>query len=322
MIRLVLVCLMLAWAAGPARASLEAGEFDQHQPATSDPDRSIQASYRPIALVALRRDGEAPARLDATRLNRALLALDPALEERLQVVSAEPGTLIVGIDGIGDLVVMAQDAPISWREIARPVANAARWPTAEEDMRAHTDHVIVSTIAAGGDFAQRRSNALAVTMVAAALAGDGATGRADPVGVYWGGGAVLTPAARFVKAARRFVAAREMPVYTWVTFVPLNALTETGEMGFGITTRGLLPLLGMEVELQPTDHPRAVVINRTTGVIHYLMDHGPVVRHGDTMGISDDEVMRAVHVRRGRGRGVPVLELTIERLSTGEGQLR
>jgi hypothetical protein len=72
----------------------------------------------------------------------------------------------------------------------------------------------------------------------------------------------------------------EVPIQLWTWMAP-NSLAE-GDIS--ITSGGLEPFLGYEVEVWNAPQGRELVIEKLNGVLRYLLINGPVIRHGETIG--------------------------------------
>ncbi len=77
---------------------------------------------------------------------------------------------------------------------------------------------------------------------------------------------------------------------------------------------GLQPFVGREIEFWPQPLPVATIAERVIGTIQYLLNKGPVLDDGDTLGVSDSERIRVRHQPRGQRLDVPVLVLSVEHL--------
>jgi len=58
----------------------------------------------------------------------------------------------------------------------------------------------------------------------------------------------------------------------------------------------------------------AVIAARTLGTIGYLLAQRPVLKDGDSLGVSEKERIRVAYAAQGYKPGVPVLQLHVESL--------
>jgi hypothetical protein len=72
----------------------------------------------------------------------------------------------------------------------------------------------------------------------------------------------------------------EVPIQLWTWTAPDSL--EDGDVS--LSTSGLEPFLGFEVELWNAPHPVEFVRRKVNGVLRYLLINGPVIGHGDVIG--------------------------------------
>ena len=101
----------------------------------------------------------------------------------------------------------------------------------------------------------------------------------------------------------------QLPIPLW-TFTAPHSL-EDGDVS--LSTSGLTPFLGHELEVWNAPLPRTAVQDRLSNLIIYLLDRGPVIGHGDTAGYVEGE--RAIRCFLGPSRAeraAPVQALFLE----------
>ncbi|MEW5848217.1 MAG: DUF4261 domain-containing protein [Myxococcota bacterium] len=181
--------------------------------------------------------------------------------------------------------VSVMPAPMPWSDLEGPCATAWWWKDAANACRRHQVHVVVSVTSSRGDrFGQR----LLLTDVAAAV-----VDREKGIGVYWGEAPLVQPRGEFLDQARE--ASREyLPLHLWVDF----RIEPRGEQQFLFATSGMRALGHMELEAVhrvESAEEIAEVVDKMFNVAHYLCDHGPVLEHGHTIGMTADEKIRIEH---------------------------
>ena len=77
-------------------------------------------------------------------------------------------------------------------------------------------------------------------------------------------------------------------------------------------TTGLAAFIGREIEFQPAPLQPVEVAQRLVGLCQYLIVNGPVIRDGETVGLSEREKIRVRHAPAGQRPGVPVLLMSLE----------
>ncbi len=188
-------------------------------------------------------------------------------------------SLSVG-EGFGAISIVP--APIPWPELETACQIAWYWPEAADSLRAHRAHAIVTVGGPAPDSAQRLSD---LTRLTASLA---ATHNA--VGVYWG-------SSRMVRASEEFVKLSEdlensaVKAFLWVNVV-LSA-SEGGKLN--MSTYGLQSLGLMELEANAAEVEEQWLLSKAYDVASYLMENGPVIADGDTIGESAAEKIRIQH---------------------------
>lgn len=201
---------------------------------------------------------------------------------RAKEVRHEGDTLSFELDGaIVTLTLMR--TPIPWGDLERPARAAWHWPEASERLRAHEAHVIAAVLAPGMD---RLGAMLLLTRVVAAVAAT-----TDSCGVYWGEGPVVNAPADFIEEAQR-TSREQLPLYLWLAF----HLERHPDGTFTLHTSGLRTFALMELELVAAREKASTLVDRAFNFAHYLLDHGPVLKDGDTIGLSAQERLRVRHV--------------------------
>jgi hypothetical protein len=212
---------------------------------------------------------------------------------------------------VGDILVTAMfiDQPIPADSLAEPIAVNKVWPEAAAQLGAHKAHIIVGTLDEAEGHGPCVDHAAVVTVVTAAIAS-----MTPAIGVYWSNGRTVTETSRFVRAAERLIAGRP-PAEIWVQLLWLDGpMTPARERTLAVVTTGLAPFVGREVEFMPAPLPPAVIADRTLGTLTYLLTRGPVLKDGDSLGVSEKERIRATYAAQGYKPGVPVMQLRIEAL--------
>jgi hypothetical protein len=171
---------------------------------------------------------------------------------------------------------------IPWSELSGPAETAWHWPEAEARLKPHRAHLLVS---AGSDTPDVVELMLALTRVVAAAALS-----AQAVGIYWGGATQVHDVEAFVHEAR--TASREqLPLYLWLRF----GLVGEDDGTTSLHTTGLAELEHMEIEFPHSAFDPQTLVDRAFNIAHYLLDKGPVLEHGHTIGISAAERIAISH---------------------------
>ena len=244
----------------------------------------------------------------------------PNFPSEVEVVDApdggsKPGSaLLFKVDDLL-LSVVPVDKPLPAGTLDDAIAADRMWPDARDKLSAHKAHVIVGAITEATDYASAINIAGLVTAFAATI-----TAMTPTIGVYWSNGKTITEKSRFLEVADGFFAGQP-PATVWVQLLWLDGPpTSEGEPTFAVVTTGLQPFVGYEIEFLPAPLRPRTIAERMFGTVIYLLSKGPVLKDGDSLGVSAEECIRIAFANRGQRPGVPVIKLTIERLN-GNGAI-
>ncbi|HEV2154764.1 DUF4261 domain-containing protein [Bradyrhizobium sp.] len=232
-----------------------------------------------------------------------MVALAEAVRER------HPG-LPVDVDGGGEesarrdsplircgnelVAVMAMPAPIPedpglWSRTSRT------WPQAEAIAARHRGHLIVSVL---GQNQPPLPTARLTTAVIGALIAT----MPQCCAVVWNG-KVARPADLWLDLSNQsFAPFPDYPSSLWVDILPFRA-----EGGIGAVTTGLSAFAGREIQFETHKLPLSTLIDKVDGLAVYLIEHGDVVKDGDTFGSSARERFTVRHENSEQFGDLPVL---------------
>lgn len=207
--------------------------------------------------------------LGLARLEPELAARWPDLP-KLVSTPARPGQLSLSA-GESDVVIGTMGAPIPWSDL-EPVCQASRlWVAAESDLRHHQDHLVIAVRTSGGPIEQAKF----LTQVCA-----GAIAACEPaLGVFWLSAALLIPSMVFMEFAVT-VMPETIPVHIWID---VQAGLDAGGKVCGFT-RGLEAFGHREIEAVDAHEPWEKLRERLYDLAGYLLENGPVIAGGDTVG--------------------------------------
>jgi Domain of unknown function (DUF4261) len=231
-----------------------------------------------VAMVALPRVGPLPALSD---LNGWLAGHAQSMPPLIAAQSSDEA--LAATTGDAELMIGLMTAPMPWSELEGPCASAFWWPEAASVLKAHVGHLILAL--QGGEMDAIGRNLQLTSVVAAVLA----TG--DASGVYWGAGTLVIPPALFVEAARSMT--RELlPLDLWIDF----RVSRDEDGAISLFTTGLEDLGHMEIEISRWNVEPGTARESAWNVAHYLLDQGPVLDDGDSIGFGSDEQIRIRHL--------------------------
>jgi hypothetical protein len=102
-------------------------------------------------------------------------------------------------------------------------------------------------------------------------------------------------------SGRSFAAFPDYPFTLWVDVLPFRS----GAM-IGAVTMGLAEFAGREIEFETGKLDLPAVIDKVAGLAVYLVEHGAVIKDGDTFGGDEREHFRVRYENSVRFAGLPV----------------
>lgn len=195
-----------------------------------------------------------------------------------------------------DVIYGLMPAPIPWSELESLCAASAIWPEASEELKNHTNHVIVTVTGEGNHLEQM--TVLTKATVAFADACTAATG------VYWGNSSQVFPPELFSTIAGDSLA-DDLPVPIWVNV----CVTENEDGTTAGFTKGLAAFELKEFEALKSPEPLEELHKRLFGLCEYLIRNGAVIKDRDTIGESATERIRIVYSKSEFGSPAEVMRL-------------
>jgi hypothetical protein len=191
--------------------------------------------------------------------------------------------------------------PIPWSDLEGPCATSVLWREAAAVLKPHKAHLLVTILFDDARSSVEKSKLL--TQVTAAVL---ATCEAA-LGVYWSNATLVIQPKLFRDFAVEILP-HGPPVHIWVDF--RIGPNKQGKMS-GFTT-GLKALGLMELETESSPEPAIELRGRFEGLIHYLLENGPVIKNGDTIGEDENERIKAVYSPSAFGHEGQVMRLDYE----------
>lgn len=240
---------------------------------------------------------EQPADLDPAAAADALSRIAPHSD--IAVEARDPGN---GSDGlavrIDDQVYAVSAFPRQMPdEICTMVqSGAVFWAERGKALESHRGFLAMSAAVPARGHGLVRAQAVALTRLAAALAGMFAT-----QGIVWPSAGTAVAAERLATALGQ-IQTGTWPVDIWIGFQLFGVKHSDGNL-IGARSRGATPYFGSEIEVVPMKtadqaEPLRILMN-TAG---HLMAHGPHVRDGQPMQVRGERAMRVALTPRGDGR--------------------
>lgn len=177
-------------------------------------------------------------------------------------------------------------APYPWSDLEGPCATSWMWPeeTSATDVKRHRTHLLVTMTGGRSDPIPRRLMLTAMTALAARQPG--------VLGVYWPDGTLVHYPPVFVEMADAVNSPEAPPLYLWVDF----RLFRNDDGTIGLFTTGLKAIGFMEIEIPKIDMDPIELRDWTVNIAYYLIEKGPVLSDGDTIGMTAEQKIRIRHL--------------------------
>lgn len=174
-------------------------------------------------------------------------------------------------------------AAVPWEELEPACASSVFWPEAADELQGHGAHVIVAVGGKGSPIEKMRLLTQATTAVLDSCEG--------AIGVDWTLAGMVLPAVLFSEIAAQ-VMPHGPPVFLWI-----DCRVGTTEAGHseGYTT-GLEALGHLEFETEDAHEPPEKLRDRFYRLAAYVIEKGPVIHDGDTVGEDADH---KIHIEIG-----------------------
>jgi Domain of unknown function (DUF4261) len=217
-----------------------------------------------------------PLFLDWLRISEMLKGLDPRGDWKIEPSGPNTGSF----SGRGATVTITCDnQPLPGYLTAQGLSRE-HYLTAEHraQITSHCcQHIIsVDLDTRAADFMDVRQTAKVVAMFMALPSTS-----TDFVGLFNAGTGVAKPAER-VRDSIAALHDDEVPLQIWTWVAPDSIVADA----IALSSAGMLPFTGYEVECWNAPGSLAEVGDRINGVMRYLVINGPVIKHGDTIGDS------------------------------------
>lgn len=167
-------------------------------------------------------------------------------------------------------------APIPNQEAEAHADANIFWPDGRHEAGQHRSHVIVTTL--GSKNLRPVQSAISVTQLALL-----ALKLFDGIGVYWGNAQVCNSRSAF-EGFCEDLSEEKLPIPMWLRF----QLFQSND-GFGMYTLGMqqFDLMDIEVDLSPMEFEE--LFEFIADIAHYLIQQGPVIADGDTVGQKENQ---------------------------------
>jgi hypothetical protein len=174
-------------------------------------------------------------------------------------------------------------APIPNQEAEENADRNFLWLNGRAEAAKHRSHVIVTNIGAGDQTPVES----AITVSRLALV---ALKLFDAIGVYWGNASVCNSRQVFEGFCEN-ISEEHVPVPVWLRFQPIRASDDE----IGIYTLGMRQFGLMDIEVDRCRMNLQELFEFVSNIAHYLIQSGPVIADGNTVGGTEDERILVHH---------------------------
>jgi hypothetical protein len=202
---------------------------------------------------------------------------------------------------VGDEFLALVHIPVPYpaSDLEGPIATTWMWPADPpvETIKKHRSHLLITMTGGTADPVRRRLILTAVTALAAQQAG--------VMAVFWAEAALVLFPPVFVSMAEKIDSPEAPPLYLWVDLRAFRNSDGTT----GLFTVGLAPLGHMEIEIPRIDMNPGELREWLLNIMYYLLENGPVLKDGETIGMSADQHIRIRHCASKFGHPGKVIRL-------------
>ncbi|MFL5243296.1 MAG: DUF4261 domain-containing protein [Gemmataceae bacterium] len=202
---------------------------------------------------------------------------------------------------VGDefFALAVMPVPYPANDLEGPLATTWMWPPRPpiENVKKHRSHLLITMTGGAADPVRRRLILTAVTALAAKQTG--------VMAVYWGEAALILSPPVFVDMAEKIISPEAPPLYLWVDLRAWRNKDGTT----GLFTTGLACLGHMEMEIPSIDMEPGELREWLLNIMYYLLENGPVLKHGQTIGMTAEQQIRIQHCASSFGHPGKVIRL-------------
>jgi hypothetical protein len=186
---------------------------------------------------------------------------------------------------VGDEFLALALMPAPYPNLEGPIATSWMWPRQPpiETVKHHRSHLLITAMGGAADPVRRRLVLTAVTALAARQPG--------VMAIYWPEATLVHFPPVFINMAEKLSSTEGPPLYLWVDLRALR--NEDGTTG--LFTTGLPALGHMEIEIPRIDMGAGELREWLLSLMYYLLQNGPVLKHGQTIGMTAEQQIRIRH---------------------------
>ncbi|MBO0756115.1 MAG: DUF4261 domain-containing protein [Bradyrhizobiaceae bacterium] len=190
-------------------------------------------------------------------------------------------------------------APYPANDLEGPIATSWMWPENPpiENVKQHRSFLLIYMTGGAADPVRRRLTLTAVTALAAKQSG--------VMAVFWPQATLVIFPRLFVDMSEEINSPQAPPLYLWVDLRAFRNADGTT----GLFTTGLSQLGHMEIEIPSIDMEIGELREWLLNIMYYLLEKGPVLMDGQTIGTSAEDQIRIRHCPSSFGHPGKVIRL-------------
>ncbi|MCP2027262.1 hypothetical protein L1276_002419 [Flavobacterium sp. HSC-32F16] len=178
-----------------------------------------------------------------------------------------------------ELVILTYlPAQIPWDEISRTAQYAYNWQTAEEDLKNHNGHAIVSVIST------QKSQVESYSILSKLLSSILSTSNA--IGVYHGSQTLLIPKSQYLEKSSNLLQ-KKSPVHLWI-YIGIRTSNE----GNSIYTYGLNEFGKQDIEVINSQLEIEELYGFISNIAAYVIDSNITFKSGETLGYTAEQKIK------------------------------
>ena len=202
--------------------------------------------------------------------------------------------MVMQINGYNIAIALIPVA-IPGDEVQQTARYSYFWDNAEEDIKTHQAHVIVTLMGAGKDVVAE--NRLFSEVVSSVMK------HSNALGLYMGSRSLLVPK-EFYQYFVTIMSEENLPLYIWIHFGVREEKGKNSIYSFGLREFGK-----QEMEIIDSDHPTDHLIEMMYNMIHYVVAYDVTLKDGETIGMSASQKLK---ITQSKGILVDGVTLKIE----------
>jgi hypothetical protein len=189
-------------------------------------------------------------------------------------------------------------APIPWGDLEGPCLTAWHWENAEEIMKSHKYHYLISLMPKNEEVTNIERALIITRIIASVLEAT------DSVGVLWAPGTIINSKEQFITTAKD-ASVEELPINLWIEF----RIEKNENNSFNIITTGMNSLGHKELEIVNSKREITELLGFVYNICNYLLENGPVIKDGDTVGMDADQKINAYYKKSVWSRENEVIQI-------------